>query len=135
VNSAPDSTQPEAITQLKQAIQAKIVPHVTRQITCLTEAQRITLLKPALTQLALEDPSSVQWFIRHIMTQETRDQLKQGILSATIDYLQEQGFTEGKDFTYTENQLILSRQALPYAAADDDPLGQVLVAEFCQLQE
>lgn len=135
MNPVSDPSEPEAIIQIKQAIQSKIVPHVTRQITALSETQKITLLKPALTQLSMEDPGSVQWFIRHVMTQETRDQLKQGILLATIDYLKEGGFIEGKDFTYTKNGLTLSRQALPYAASDDDPLGQVLVAEFCQLEE
>jgi hypothetical protein len=126
--------EPE-IQALIQEMRARNVPAVAARVHTLPDWQRPQVVTPALTRLSTDDPASAQWFIRHILTTATREHLKQGIQTATIAYLQESGFVEGKDFVMAAGELILSRAVLPYAAADDDPFGQLLVAEFCQLQE
>lgn len=123
------------IQDLIQAIRSRVVPHVARRVNDLSGEERSSVLTPALRQLSEDDPASAQWFIRHLMAPEAREQLKQGIHAAAVDYMVESGFVEGKDFQRHHGELILSRAALPYAAADDDPFGQLLVAEFCQLRE
>ncbi len=123
------------IQMVIEAIQGRTVPKVAELINGLNESERSEVVRPALTELSAVDPASAQWFIRHMMTSAVRDQLKQGIHAAAIAYMQDSGFVEGRDFEQRQGELILSRAALPYAAADDDPFGQLLVAEFCQLQD
>lgn len=125
----------ESIRGLVEAIRSRVVPHVTHRINGLSTEERSAVLTPALQQLSEEDPASAQWFIRHLLAPEAREQLKQGIHGAAVEYMTASGFVEGRDFVRQEGELILSRAALPYSAADDDPFGQLLVAEFCQLQE
>ncbi len=123
------------IQDLIQAIQTRIVPQVASRVNQLQPQERSAVLTPALTYLSDQDPASAQWFIRYLLAPDVREQLKQGIQQAAIDYMTASGFREGKDFKQENGDLILSRAALPYAAADDDPFGQLLVAEFCQLSD
>ncbi|MEN9223228.1 MAG: hypothetical protein Q6M04_12405, partial [Thermostichus sp. BF3_bins_97] len=86
---------------------------------------------------------SAQWFVRYLMAPAVKAQLREGILRAARDYLQEAGFTEGIDYDLKRDPesgapagiLSISRKALPYAAPDDDPFGQLLLAEFCELRD
>ncbi|MDX2273395.1 MAG: hypothetical protein NW237_15785 [Cyanobacteriota bacterium] len=123
------------ISALRQAMQSRQIPQVAKVINHLAESERSHVVTPVLQELALTDPATAQWFIRHVMTEATRQQLKQGIQAAAIDYMQEAGFLEGEAFWWQGETLVLSQASLPYAAADDDPLGQLLVAEFCQLSD
>ncbi len=125
----------EQIQGLVEAIRSRVVPHVAHRVNGLEATERSAVLTPALRLLSAEDPASAQWFIRHLMAPEAQEQLKRGIHEAAVEYMTASGFVEGKDFFRQEEELILSRAALPYTAADDDPFGQLLVAEFCQLQE
>ncbi len=120
---------------LVKAILSRQVPTIGQLVNACPEQQRSQLLTPALSHLAVADPVSAQWFIRHILSPEARQQLKKGIHAATVEYLQASGFVEGQDFAFEDSELWLSRAALPYSAPDDDPFGQLLVAEFCQLRE
>ncbi|NJM00066.1 MAG: hypothetical protein HC924_15285 [Synechococcaceae cyanobacterium SM2_3_2] len=122
------------IESLIKAIQSRVVPQVAERVNPLSPTERSQVLTPALAWLAERDPGSAQWFIRYLITNEARAQLRQGIHAAAIEYLHQSGFVEGQDFWRQDQVLILSRAALPYAAPDDDPWGQLLVAEFCQLQ-
>lgn len=133
--STSDLSRQEQIQGLVEAIRSRVVPHVANRVNTLSPQDRSLVLTPALQQVSETDPASAQWFIRNLMAPEARDQLRQGIHRAAVEYLTASGFVEGRDFFRQEGELILSRAALPYTAADDDPFGQLLVAEFCQLQE
>ncbi len=130
---SPTETERQ-IESLIKAMQSRVVPQVAERVNPLSPAERSQILTPALAWLAERDPSTAQWFIRYLITDEARAQLRQGIHAAAREYLQQSGFVEGQDFWRQDQVLILSRAALPYAAPDDDPWGQLLVAEFCQLQ-
>ncbi len=134
-NRSDDRSREADIQDLVQAIQSRVVPHVANRVNGLDPAERSRILTPALERLSISDPASAQWFVRHLLAPESREQLKQGILTAAMDYLRDSGFVDGQDFELKEGILWLSRAALPFAAADDDPFGQLLVAEFCQLQD
>lgn len=122
------------VLDLIEALQSRVVPQVAERVNPLSPDQRTSTLTPALQWLAARDPDTAYWFIRHLITDEVRQNLRQGIHAATVEYLQSSGFVAGQDFVQTEDTLTLSRAALPYAAADDDPWGQLLVSEFCQLE-
>jgi hypothetical protein len=128
------STTQAQIESLIRAIQSRVVPHVAERVNPLSAAERSQVLTPALTWLAAQDPASAQWFVRYLITDQARIQLRQGIQAAAMEYLQQSGFVEGQDYALEGDILLLSRAALPYAAPDDDPWGQLLVAEFCQLR-
>ncbi len=151
MTQAPDPSFSPAIQTLIAAMQRRDVPAVAQQVNGLSPQERSTVLTPALQHLAEVDPASAQWFVRYLMAPAVKAQLREGILKAAHDYLQEAGFTEGIDYelkTVGESGaehhpqsggqakiLSLSRKALPYAAPDDDPFGQLLLAEFCELRE
>jgi hypothetical protein len=133
-DSDPSAIDPRTEALVK-AILSRHVPSIAQLVNTCPEQQRSQILTPALSQLAASDPASAQWFIRHLLAPEARQQLKAGIHAATVEYLQASGFVEGRDFAFADTEMWLSRAALPYSAPDDDPFGQLLVAEFCQLRE
>ncbi|MEN9278370.1 MAG: hypothetical protein Q6K92_08200 [Thermostichus sp. DG_1_5_bins_95] len=124
-----------AIQALIEAMQRRDVPAVAQRVNGLSPSERSKVLTPALEHLAAVDPASAQWFIRYLMDPQAKRQLQEGILKAAHEYLQEAGFIAGTDYEIKEGILSISRKALPYAAPDDDPFGQLLLAEFCQLRD
>ncbi|MFS8867595.1 hypothetical protein [Synechococcus sp. H65.1] len=96
------------------------------------------VLSPALQYLAEVDPGSARWFVRYLMAPAAKAQLRAGILKAAQGYLQE---AEGLDYelklhSQSGDQILsLRRRALPYAAPDDDPFGQLLLSAFCKLRD
>jgi len=141
MSQASDPSFSPAIQTLIQAMQRRDVPAVAQQVNGLSPQERSAVLTPALQYLAEVDPDSARWFVRHLMAPAVKAQLQAGILKAAQDYLQEAGFQEGIDYELKPHPqsggqiLSLSRRALPYAAPDDDPFGQLLLAEFCELRD
>ncbi|MCJ2542056.1 hypothetical protein JX360_03905 [Synechococcus bigranulatus str. 'Rupite'] len=124
-----------AIQALIEAMQRRDVPAVAQQVNGLAPSERSKVLTPALEHLAEVDPASAQWFVRYLMDPRAKAQLQEGILKAAQEYLQEAGFVEGTDYEIKGGVLSISRKALPYAAPDDDPFGQLLLAECCELRD
>lgn len=130
-----DSSLPTAIQALIEAMQRRDVPAVAQQVNGLSPPERSAVLTPALERLSAVDPASAQWFVRYLMDPRAKGQLQEGILKAAHEYLQEAGFVAGTDYEIKGGILSISRKALPYAAPDDDPFGQLLLAEFCELRD
>ncbi|MGQ9837147.1 MAG: hypothetical protein ACUVRV_04060 [Cyanobacteriota bacterium] len=130
-----DAALSTAIQALIKAMQRRDVPAVAQQVNSLAPSERSKVLTPALEHLAEVDPATAQWFVRYLMDPQAKAQLQQGILKAAQEYLQEVGFVEGTDYEIKGGILSISRKALPYAAPDDDPFGQLLLAECCELRD
>lgn len=130
-----DATLSAEIQTLIAAMQRRDAPAVAQQVNGLAPSERSKVLTPALKHLAEVDPATAQWFIRYLMDPRAKAQLKEGILKAAQEYLQEAGFVEGTDYEIKGGILSISRKALPYAAPDDDPFGQLLLAECCELRD
>ncbi len=98
MSQAQDPSFSPATQALIQAMQRRDVPAVAQQVNRLSPQERPAVLTPALRYLAGVDPASAQWFVRHLMAPAVKAQLREGILKAAQDYLQEAGFTEGIDY-------------------------------------